>query len=308
MGHSQRTRDKISEAAKQSWLDPKVRAKRAKVEANRRKKISSTMKKHYENPVFKEKMVEAVKRSLCDPLIQAKRLKAVRKMARDPSRNAKIAKTSRERWKDPNYAKRVSESIRLASARPEVKAKHRRASKSMWTNQKIRDGIIVKIRQASQKASFKQKCSRASRKRWNNPEEHRKQSERLRKLWSDPHYKAECVKHMMLACIKKPNKAELKLLSVLKNVLPNEYKYVGNGEFILGGKCPDFMNKNGQKKVIELFGDYWHNGENPQGRIKHFKKYGFDTLVIWEHELKNEEILTEKIVGFNMAVPRGRHN
>ncbi len=77
------------------------------------------------------------------------------------------------------------------------------------------------------------------------------------------------------------------------------YRYVGNGQFILGGKCPDFLNFNGQKKLIELFGDYWHKGENPQGRIDYFKQYGFDTLVIWEHELTEPSKLRERLLTFN---------
>ncbi len=77
------------------------------------------------------------------------------------------------------------------------------------------------------------------------------------------------------------------------------YKYVGNGEVIIGFKNPDFINVNGEKKVIELYGDYWHRNDNPQDRIDHFKKYGFDCLVIWERELKNKDSLLIKLKEFN---------
>jgi G:T-mismatch repair DNA endonuclease (very short patch repair protein) len=75
--------------------------------------------------------------------------------------------------------------------------------------------------------------------------------------------------------------------------------YVGDGSLIVGGRCPDFMNKNGKKKVIELFGDFWHKNDNPDERIAHFRHFGFDCLVVWEHELKNEEGLRQKILEFN---------
>ncbi len=52
--------------------------------------------------------------------------------------------------------------------------------------------------------------------------------------------------------------------------------------------CPDFFNINGQKKVIEMFGDYWHQGQNPQDKIDRYAKSGFDCLVIWERELKEK--------------------
>ena len=87
-----------------------------------------------------------------------------------------------------------------------------------------------------------------------------------------------------------PNKKEQYLDWLLQEIFPNEYKFVGDGSVIIGGKCPDFINTNGQKKLIEMFGDYWHKGDDEGNRIFQFKLFGFDTLVIWEHELKNNEI------------------
>ncbi len=96
----------------------------------------------------------------------------------------------------------------------------------------------------------------------------------------------------------KPNKAELKLNDFLQQLLPNEYKYVGDGEFILAGKCPDFVNINGQKKIIELYGNYWHKGETGKERIALFRQYGYETLIVWGSELKDEEELINRILGF----------
>lgn len=48
-----------------------------------------------------------------------------------------------------------------------------------------------------------------------------------------------------------------------------------------GSLVPDFIVGN---KCVELFGNYWHKGENPQDRINKFKEVGFDCLVIWESE------------------------
>lgn len=96
----------------------------------------------------------------------------------------------------------------------------------------------------------------------------------------------------------KPNKKEKFLFKLIKiNHFP--YKFVGDGKFILAGKCPDFLNCNGQKKVIELFGDYWHRNDNPQKRIRLFAKYGFKTLIIWERELKNSDNVIQKIKEFD---------
>jgi len=97
----------------------------------------------------------------------------------------------------------------------------------------------------------------------------------------------------------KPNKKEALLGNILEEVVPKEYRYVGDGSLIVGGCCPDFMNVNGKKKLVELYGDFWHKGENSQERIDYFKEFGFDTLIIWEHELKDFDNLSQKIIEFN---------
>lgn len=95
---------------------------------------------------------------------------------------------------------------------------------------------------------------------------------------------------------------ERQLQVILDDLLPQEYKYVGDWQFVLGDKCPDFMNVNGQKKLIEMYGDYWHSEDQVQPRIDHFKEYGFNTLIIWAHELKDIESLKDRILKFNLEI------
>src|SRR4030042_25454 len=125
-----------------------------------------------------------------------------------------------------------------------------------------------------------------------------KQSKSMKKVWSDPNYKEKVVKKWMSTCGIKPNKQELSLDLLLKSLFPNEWKYVGNGDTFLGGKCPDFINVNGKKQIIELYGDYWHKPEDEEIRKLHFAKYGYQTLIIWEHELTNPKQVIEKIRTF----------
>ena len=143
-----------------------------------------------------------------------------------------------------------------------------------------------------------------------------KARERLTKLWQNPEYRIEILsvlhnedsaRNRLEAIHNKPNKAELKLNIFLQTHFPKEWQFVGDGQFILGGKCPDFLNCNGKKQVIELFGNWFHSKEfaerhnrkyeSPENRIEHFKRYGFDCLIIWENELKNENSIIEKIKG-----------
>jgi hypothetical protein len=79
-------------------------------------------------------------------------------------------------------------------------------------------------------------------------------SEAKKKLWSDPEY----VKKIFTLWGISPNKLEIKVADILDCVCPNEYTFTGDGSFIIGGIIPDFTDINGQKKIIEVFGDYWH--------------------------------------------------
>ena len=83
-----------------------------------------------------------------------------------------------------------------------------------------------------------------------------------------------------------PNKPEKFLNSIISKY---GFEYCGDGTFLVGLKNPDFVNKK-TKKVIEMFGDYWHKENEVEPRKKYFKEYGYETLIIWEHELKEPEL------------------
>ena len=131
---------------------------------------------------------------------------------------------------------------------------------------------------------------------WETPsdETKRKLSDSLIKKWKDP----EFAKMMLLSQCRFPNKPETFLMNFLEGLYPGEWKYVGDGQFCIAGKCPDFINVNGQKKIIELFGDYWHRDQDSKDRADIFKPFGFETLVIWEKELKNIKTLRRAIFNF----------
>ena len=117
----------------------------------------------------------------------------------------------------------------------------------------------------------------------------------MKEIWKDPEFVAK----QMIARNVCPNKAEKFLYGFFQNLFPNEYKFVGDGQFILAGKCPDFININGQKKIIELFGEHVHEPEEEQQRTDLFAQYGYQTLVIWYSELSDTKLLTERLLSFN---------
>ena len=100
----------------------------------------------------------------------------------------------------------------------------------------------------------------------------------------------------------KPNKPEKIMIKLLDFYFPDEWKYVGDGKIWFARFNPDFINCNGKKSIIELFGDYWHQTseaiENDKKRIDTYKKYGYNTLVIWESELKDTNLVLRKLNKF----------
>jgi len=94
---------------------------------------------------------------------------------------------------------------------------------------------------------------------------------------------------------------EIKLQKLLKRLFHKKYKFVGNGIYWITNFNPDFVNiKN--KKIIELYGDYWHNRqdikEKDKLRIPTYKKYGYKILIVWEHELEDLNELIKKLRKF----------
>jgi len=107
-----------------------------------------------------------------------------------------------------------------------------------------------------------------------------------------------------------PTNPEVELGILLEEILPGEYIYTGHGEVIIGGLCPDFFNINGQKKIIEMFGEVFHDpsrsyvdkiGWRSQewGRGAVFGQFGYDTLVVWSEELTDKSVLKTRIMDFH---------
>jgi G:T-mismatch repair DNA endonuclease (very short patch repair protein) len=152
--------------------------------------------------------------------------------------------------------------------------------REMWKNSAYRNNMVIKHKGKVNPHRGKSLCEIVGEQR----------AEKIIKKW-------------LSSCNKKPNKAEQLMFEILQKNFHGEFSMNVRGEvMILGGKVPDFVNVNGKKKIIELFGDFWHRGENPRNRINFFKRYGWSTLVVWEHELKSPKVLIGKIKRFVHAV------
>lgn len=108
------------------------------------------------------------------------------------------------------------------------------------------------------------------------------------------------------ALCRKPTKPEQILMDIMtEHKLP--YKYVGDGSFIIEGLNPDFVNINGKKHIIEVFGRIWHETllkesdwkRSELGRIMIFNSYGYKTLIIWDDELRDKGLVINRIKQFD---------
>jgi hypothetical protein len=134
----------------------------------------------------------------------------------------------------------------------------------------------------------------------NNPLAKEQLAKRLKDRWDNMNdeQRWHCIQKAMLGACRRPNKPETIILNILNELYPKQWRYTGNGSFIIGGLNPDFVNINGQKKVIEMFGDYWHRIDDSEYRTKTFSGFGYSCLIIWEHELGNIKEVTDKIISY----------
>lgn len=104
----------------------------------------------------------------------------------------------------------------------------------------------------------------------------------------------------------KPNKPERALQGILDSHFPEQWKYTGDGSSLIGWFNPDFVNCNGQKAIIELFGEYWHSTKVAKdkwektelGCIMAYNSLGYRCLIIWDYELKDEQAVVAKVKQF----------
>jgi hypothetical protein len=93
---------------------------------------------------------------------------------------------------------------------------------------------------------------------------------------------------------KRPTKLEKRIIDIIeKNRYP--FKYVGDGTVVIAGLNPDFISTDISKKIIEVFGDIFHDTEKAIrhinwkrtefGRKAVFSQLGFQTLVLWESDM-----------------------
>jgi len=170
----------------------------------------------------------------------------------------KQSKAQLKRYQDPKERKKVSQRM-----------KGNQLTKGMKFPKEIYPNFGTRGWKASEKTRERQ--SKIGKEHWQNPE--------YQKL-------------MFETRNAKPNKLE----KYFSELIGDRIRFVGNYIFHIrtknGIRNPDFK-VNGQKKVIELFGNFYHKGEDPNNLIKAYKEAGWDCKVFWEYEINKE---TERVI------------
>ena len=125
------------------------------------------------------------------------------------------------------------------------------------------------------------------------PEHIEKVRQSTLRMWRNPITRDKLINSLLN--MRSPNGHETVMLNLLNENFGNEWKFVANGQVILGGLCPDFINTNGKKLIVEYFGEYWHKPQDEKFRKKVFSQFGYDTLVIWSTEMSNKTAVINKI-------------
>lgn len=128
-----------------------------------------------------------------------------------------------------------------------------------------------------------------------DPKYREEHSKIMLSLWKDPEFVAK----VTAGWNQKPNDDEQKLIFILGIFFP-QFGYNGNGslqrklKLNFDGLVPDFLDIT-NKRIIEYFGFWSHTSEEAESKIARYAKIGWDCLIIWPYELKDDKALISKI-------------
>jgi len=143
----------------------------------------------------------------------------------------------------------------------------------------------------------------------NDPKVVEKKRQAMLKLHQNPIFRKRYWDSLHIS----PNKDEQKILNILNEVYPNQWKFNGwnkqnhpkDGFLKISRQYPDFVHAS-KKLIIEYFGP-WHEKlrklkdryispeETAEKRIKFHTDFGFKTLIVWSKDLVDLEHTKDKI-------------
>lgn len=296
------------------WRDPKYRTK-----------MSNASRERWQIKEHRDKAIQGMKDAWNTDRIENARIQMLDRWKNDDF-SKMMGQKSKERWESPDCRKRMIEGIKVTKNSPEFHAKMQplwnspdyrslksklakqmwqsdptvrervsKASKERWQDPKHRAMMLEIRKEQGSRPEFIETMRWIAIQRWSIPGNRERLSEIMLTYWEDPDF----VDKVLAGWNKSPNNFE----SEFDNATPIELRYVGSGDWwrkLPNGKYknPDFK-VTGQNKVVELFGNYWHQNDDPNELIEQYNILGIKCLVVWESDWKvNRKLVLEKVHEF----------
>lgn len=148
-----------------------------------RNQISESVKKLWDDPEYKEKMLKA----LNTDEIRQLRSEAMKKKHQNSKFKKIMAKTWKMQSEDEEYKKKKAEKVKELWKDPEYREKTLKANKSNYCNQKRNESISNSLKERHKDPEFKIEYE----KQMQDPERKRKISESSKARWDDPEFRAK---------------------------------------------------------------------------------------------------------------------
>jgi len=309
--HSEEHNRRVSETRKRLFKEGKIvnywKGKHLPEET--KQKLSKSRKGKYcgkNSPMFGRHLSEEAKKILSE--------KAKKRWLNDEYRQ-NITEKNKARWQDPKHRARMLEIVRS----DEIREKLSRITKRRWQNPEFKERVLKifntedfkqKISHIHKGQKFSEehcrKIGEAHRKLWDDSEfreAHIKQAREKTKLqWQNPKFRKMheekmangCLKKMLIALNKRPTNLEKQFMAICdKYGLP--FEYVGDGDFFVGSKNPDFIHTNGDKVCVEVANTcpIHHSKDYPIIRKRYFAEYGWDCVVFMGNKLDENVVMNQ---------------
>lgn len=241
-------------------------------------------KESQERPDIIERKIRSAKLTNAKPEVKERR-----------SRSGKIGQNK------PGVQERKIQTLAITNALPETKEKRRQSALVAGVKPETKERRSRSAKIAQNRPETKARSVQTATESWQDPEYREQQNNSTRsisckKIWQDPEYRDSSLQSMNIARNLKPNNPE-HLIDLITQEYFTRWQYSGDYSVIINGKNPDFINYE-TRQIIEFYGDYWHQGEDPTDRAEIFAEAGFDLCVIWEHELQDLDEVIAKLRRF----------
>lgn len=225
------------------------------------------VKRSFHSPEARKKAVESIREGLLRLTPREMRVRMENSCLGEDarSRNREAQRAFFDRMSDEERYQWYKQSFGSEEALGKLSA----SGKRRW------EGMTLEERKASMEESLR------------HPKSIEKSREGVRRYWAGltPEQVGERVRSSILGS-RSPTLPEVFLRLYLERTFPGEWAYNGDKRqnVVIGGRVPDFVNINGRKAFIEELGGigYYHFLEDEKEKVEHYKKYGYECIIVFE--------------------------